>query len=190
MPAPKMGGMPGPAMPGPAMPGPAMPAPAMPAPAMPGPAMPAPGMAGMPAPKMAGIPPAIPGMPAPAMPAMPMPAPPMPGMPGTPPAMAAPPMPAPAMPAFGEARPDTDHSVEAVLDAMRAANGELDLAQLFPAPPPMMLDTVPRNPRAPRRFYFLPDAPEPALYVPMPDTGPGSGLGNCAYEGIEVETDA
>lgn len=108
-------------------------------------------------------------------------------MPG-PPAMPAPGRP-PAAPDSAIAPTPTTLAIDAMLDAMRAASGEIDLAQLVRAPQPVLPNVV-RNFGAARRFYFLPDAPPQADYVPMPDTGPGSGLGNCAYEGIEIATDA
>lgn len=84
-------------------------------------------------------------------------------------------------------------SVDAMFDAMRAASGEIDLEEMFPAPAPVPPSTFVRAERAARRYYFLPEvqaAPPPPVYVPMPEnTGPASGIGPCQYEGIEIETD-
>ena len=80
---------------------------------------------------------------------------------------------------------------EAMLDAMRQANGDLDLDRMFPAPPPMTSPMSVRRHERARRFYFLPGTPQPAPYVPMPENAaPGSGMSTCQYEGIEIDTDA
>ena len=79
---------------------------------------------------------------------------------------------------------------EAMLDAMRQANGDLDLDRMFPAPQPMTSPTMERRSGRVRRYYFLEERP-PAPYVPMPENAvPGSGMGPCQYEGIEIDTDA